>query len=161
MHVPSSGSIIESVDSISRAGLDTPICIIHYKNCNNSVQLKVGAYSRFLSNKPKRIHKDCHKCLNQIRQNVANCWSSFLSSFPGLTQDYTKAFISSFCMNQVNFIHQSSVTPLFHSDSKFFKWAISVHFVACSRMLSYSNNCVCSEGVCHVHYCDNHTQKMQ
>ena len=83
MHVPSSGSTIESVDSISRAGPDTPICIIHYKNCNNSVQLKVGAYSRFLSNKPKRIHKDGHKCLNQIRQIVANYRSSFFLLFQG------------------------------------------------------------------------------
>ena len=37
-------SIIESVDSISRDGPNTPICVIHYKNCNNSVQLKVGAF---------------------------------------------------------------------------------------------------------------------
>ena len=36
--------IIESVDSISRDGLDTPTYIIHCKNSNNSVQLKVGAF---------------------------------------------------------------------------------------------------------------------
>ena len=30
-------TIIELVDSISRDGPDTPICVICYKNCNNSV----------------------------------------------------------------------------------------------------------------------------
>ena len=34
-------SIIESVDSISRDGPDTPIYIIHYKKRNNSEQVKL------------------------------------------------------------------------------------------------------------------------
>ena len=36
--------IIVSVDSISRDGPDTPICVIQYKNCDTSVQLKFGAF---------------------------------------------------------------------------------------------------------------------
>ena len=35
------GIIIESVDSISRDGPDTPIYIIHYKKQNNSEQVKL------------------------------------------------------------------------------------------------------------------------
>ena len=34
--------IIELVDSISRDGPDSPICVIHYKNADNSVQLTLG-----------------------------------------------------------------------------------------------------------------------
>ena len=71
--------------------------------------------------------------------------------------------MSSFCMNQLNFIHQRSVTPLLPSDSKYSKRTILAHSVACSRTPSYSNNCACSEGVHRVctRYCDNHAQKMQ
>ena len=36
--------IIESVDSISRDGLDTPIYIIHYKKRNNSKKVKFNAF---------------------------------------------------------------------------------------------------------------------
>ena len=50
-------------------------------------------------------------------------------------------------MNQLNFIHQRFVTPLFHSHSKYSKRIILTHSVACSRTFSYSNNCACSEGV--------------
>ena len=54
-------------------------------------------YSRFLSNKPKNIHIDGHKCLNQISQNVANCRSFFFSrANSGLLRP-----LSSFCMNQL------------------------------------------------------------
>ena len=73
----------------------------------------------------------------------------------------TKAFISSFCMNQLNFIHQRSVTSLLLSDSKYSKRTISAHSVACSRTPTCSNNCACSEGACRLRYCDNHAQKMQ
>ena len=33
--------IIESVDSVSRDGLDTPICVIHYKCQKNSLKTKM------------------------------------------------------------------------------------------------------------------------
>ena len=36
--------IIESVDSISRDGPDTPIYIIHYKKRNNSKEVKFKAF---------------------------------------------------------------------------------------------------------------------
>ena len=37
-------TIIESVDSISRDGLDTPIYIIHYKKRNNSEQENIKTF---------------------------------------------------------------------------------------------------------------------
>ena len=64
-------------------------------------------------------------------------------------------------MNQLKFIHQWSVTPLFHPDSKYSKRTILAHSIACSRMPPYSNNWVCSEGAHHMHYWDSHAQKMQ
>ena len=134
---------------------------------NNSVQLEVGGFlsfifmihSRFSIQQTKNIHKDGHKCLNRIGQNIANCWSSFFLLFQGYLRA-TKAFMSSFYTSQLNFIHQRSVRPLFHSDSKYSKRTIPAHSVTCSRMPSYSNNCACSEGACRVRYCDNHAQKM-
>ena len=36
--------IIESVDSISRDGPDTPIYVIQYKNPKYSIQLKINAF---------------------------------------------------------------------------------------------------------------------
>ena len=56
--------IIESVDSISRDGPDTPIYVIQYKKLKNSAQIRFYVFkvtsssslSDFLSNKTKNIH---------------------------------------------------------------------------------------------------------
>ena len=66
LHRAQNTYIIESVDSISRDGPDTPIYVIQYKKLKNSAQVRFYVFkvtsssslSDFLSNKTKNIYEN-------------------------------------------------------------------------------------------------------
>ena len=111
--------IIESVDSISRDGPDTPINVIHYKLQQPS-PAKIWSFSisylwsraDFLSNKPKNIHKDSHKCQNQIGQRVASSFffsrasSGLLRPLCLVLYESIQLYVSTICDTLISFRRQ-------------------------------------------------------
>ena len=68
--------IIESVDSINKDGLDTPICVIHYKMSKHSPKtnyktvISLSFYSAdFLPTGSLKVIQKCCKSFNQVCQN--------------------------------------------------------------------------------------------